>query len=304
MRKSELIVLCLIIVILIGCNNVSYTYEASVDYEAPNWTSDGKVVFIKDSNYVKIAHGSMGSEQWNVEGSKEVLTLCEINSDGTGFTEKGVVLRSEDYAYALGVTGLSSAGNWVTFGIEGLHIYVANRDGTNTEEIGEGTYPDFSPDASNIVYEKPNQGIWIMDRDGGNDRQIISNIEAIHPAWSADREKIAYTRSDSLGIFVSDIAGNLILMWKGDSIRPIGSRLDWGPLDSNSVIVRGEKNGDYGFVILKVDSLQQCTFTKYYNGFHTFYYKWSSDGDKLIAHDENGWFAGNISGTNKWYLQP
>jgi hypothetical protein len=205
MRKNKVIIFCLMIAIIIGCDNVSYTYEVSVDYEAPNWTSDGKVVFIKDSNYVKIAHGAMGSEQWNVEGSKEVLTLCEINSDGTGFTVKGVVLRSEDYAYALEVTGLSSAGDWVTFGIEGLHIYVANRNATNIEEVEEGTYPDFSPDASQIVYEKTNNGIWIMDKDGGNDRQIIS--EGSGATWSPEGGRIAYVSGE---LFISDPAGNLL----------------------------------------------------------------------------------------------
>jgi Tol biopolymer transport system component len=299
-------ILCFIVIFFAGCVETNeYDY---VDYRAPNWTSDGKIVFVKDSNHLIEKRGLFSYES-NSKGSSEVYTLCEIDSDGSGYKEIGVLLESYDYAYSLRLTNTSSIDDWVVLGMQSSdqteeHVYVIKRDGTGLQEVGEGRNPDFSPDASRIVYEKPNQGIWIMDRDGGNDRQIISKSEAIHPAWSADGEKIAYTRSDSLGIFIGDTVGNLILVWKGDSVRPIGSRLDWGPLDSNSVIVRGEKNGDYGFVILKVDSLQKCTFTKYHNGFYTFYYKWSSDGDKLIAHDENGWFIVNISGTNKWYLNP
>jgi len=293
MMKSKFIVFCLMIVILIGCDNVSYTYEASVDYEAPNWTSDGKVVFIKDSNYVKIAHGAMGSEQWNVEGSKEVLTLCEINSDGTGFTEKGVVLRSEDYAYALGVTGLSSAGSWVIFGIEGLHIYIASRNVTGSEEVGEGSYPDFSPDASQIVYEKPNQGIWIMDRDGGNDRQIISDADARYPAWSEDGGRIAF-KSDST--YVADTTGTKIRGF----FRNLIDLPDWGPLDSNSIC---GSNG-YFIVIIncesgEVDTLDITSTLGWGQGV-----KWSSNGGFFISADAGGWFTINENGTNKWYLQP
>lgn len=288
MKKNKFLILCLMIVIFIGCDNVSYTYEASVDYEAPNWTSDGKVVFIKDSNYVKIAHGAMGSEQWNVEGSKEVLTLCEINSDGTGFTEKGVVLRSEDYAYALDVTGLSSAGDWVTFGIEGLHICVASRDATNVEEIGEGTYPDFSPDASQIVYEKTDNGIWIMDRDGGNDHQIIANGGG--GTWSPDAGRVLYF---SEGLIIADTMGNFI-----DSLGSTRWGADWGHIDSNSVIVC-DYSIDMG-ILIHLTSRVEDTLS-FYSGAG---FKVSHDGEQLTGHDTGGWFVININGTNKWYLQP
>jgi hypothetical protein len=287
MRKSRFFIFFLII-ILIGCDNVSYTYEASVDYEAPNWTSDGKVVFIKDSNYVKIAHGAMGSEEWNVEGSKEVLTLCEINSDGTGFIEKGVVLRSEDYAYALDVTGLSSAGNWVTFGIEGLHIYVASRNGTSAEEVGEGSYPDFSPDASQIVYQKPNQGIWIMDRDGGNDHQIIS--EGGGAAWSPDGGRILYFFE---GLLIADTLGNII-----DSLGSTRWGADWGHIDSNSVIAC-DYSIDIG-VLIHLASRVEDTLS-FYSGAG---FKVSPDGEQLTGYDTGGWFVINRNGTNKWYLNP
>jgi len=294
MRKNKFIIFCLIIVIIIGCDNVSYTYEVSVDYEAPNWTSDGKVIFIKDSNYVKIAHGAMGSEQWNVEGSKEVLTLCEINSDGTGFTEKGEVLRSEYYAYALGVTGLSSAGDWVTFGIEGLHLYVANRNATNVEEIGEGTYPDFSPDASQIVYEKPNQGIWIMDRDEGNDHAVWEDSLNKMPCWSSDGGRIAFVRHEGWqdeDLWIMDINGS-------DQEKVLdGTRAhqpDWSPADSEAVVcsISGQA------MVLYLDTIS----TRELEGAYTL--KWSPSGAHFTGTEENGIFVMEVDGSNKIHIQP
>ena len=294
MRKNNFLILCLTIVIIIGCDNVSYTYETNVDYEAPNWTSDGKVVFIKDSNYVKIAHGAMGSEQWNVEGSKEVLTLCEINSDGTGFTEKGVMLRSEDYAYALEVTGLSSAGDWVAFGIEGLHIYVANRNATNIEEVEEGTYPDFSPDAAKIVYEKPDNGIWIMDRDGGNDHPIWQDSLNKVPSWSSDGDRIAFVRYEGWqdeDLWVMDVGGGnreKIL----DGTRAHQS--DWAPVDSNAIVC--SVSGRTRVIYLDTISMREL------EGAYTL--KWSPDGACFTGTDENGIFVMEVDSSNKILIQP
>jgi hypothetical protein len=284
------IVISLIILFITGCTKVSY--EDVISCESPNWTSDGKVVFVREK------------EVWKVEEDIGVRTeiisdstwLYEINSDGTGKENKGLLFVDTSF----GGAGLSSAGDWVVFGDGDSNIWVVRRDGTSLQEVGEGSYPDFSPDASQIVYQKPNQGIWIMDRDGENDHQIISDTDVRYPAWSPDDTLIAYTRSDSLGIFISDMIGNLIVAWEGDSVRAVGDRLDWGPLDSNAVIIRGRKTPDYGFIIFKVDSSENYRFTNH----DAFYYKWSPDGNKLIAHDANGWFIVDINGINKWYLQP
>jgi hypothetical protein len=246
------------------------------------------VVFIKDSNYVKIAHGAMGAEQWNVEGSKEVLTLCEINSDGTGFTEKGEVLRSEDYAYALDVTGLSSSGNWVTFGIEDRHIYVSDRDGTNAEEVGQGTNPDFSPDASQIVYEKSDEGIWIMDRDGGNDHKIIDDGGGV--AWSPEGGRIAYI---SEGLLIADTLGNII-----DSLGSTRWGADWGHIDSNSIIAC-DYSIDKGIVIHLDTSIEDTL--SFYSGAG---FKVSTDGNLVLGYDANGWYIIDVIGTSKLYINP
>jgi Tol biopolymer transport system component len=53
-------------------------------------------------------------------------------------------------------------------------------------------YPDLSPDGSKIAYAKRNEGIWIMNRDGSGDHQIVGDTTASYPAWSPDDTLIAY----------------------------------------------------------------------------------------------------------------
>ncbi|MEO0294379.1 MAG: hypothetical protein ABIN61_09235, partial [candidate division WOR-3 bacterium] len=71
MRKIWVgISLVIVLWMFTGCSIEVTEYTKA---KAPNWTSDGKIVFIKDYNYVKISHSLFGTMD-NVEGSYEVLT--------------------------------------------------------------------------------------------------------------------------------------------------------------------------------------------------------------------------------------
>lgn len=60
-------------------------------------------------------------------------------------------------------------------------IYVINTDGSGLKKLATGRYPDWSPDGSKIVftkysywgkYEEGNGQLWVMDKDGANQRQL------------------------------------------------------------------------------------------------------------------------------------
>ncbi len=286
-------------------------------WSAPNWTSDGKIVFLEHYCIQKWEQTISG---WTQAGGSEEINLYEIDNNGSGL-RKITEIDSNEFGHGpeLGGISTSSAGNWIVLSIEdwrrGEHypvIYTVKRNGDSLMEIGSGTYPDFSPDASKIVYEKPNQGIWIMNKDGSNDHQIVKNLEANRPAWSTDGEKIGYIRSDSLGIWVVDTSGNLIYSWKGDSVvKPGGpGGIDWGPPDSNAIIAEcGRISPEYedGFIVLYLDSLQK----KYvFTPLKACVYRWSPDGRHFKAQDSEGNFIttfGNNYSVNfatKWYLKP
>jgi Tol biopolymer transport system component len=269
-----LMILIGIMMLIQGCTKYS-EYE-EISYTAPNWASDGKIVFVKDHNIVRVASGWMGAEEDNVKGSKEFFTLCEINNDGTGYKEISQLLESENYARSLRITNTSSAEEWVVLGMraedEGeLHIYTIKRDGSslhNTRIIG--TSPDFSPDAEKIVYEKKDEGIWIMNRDGSGDHQITS--EGQKPAWAPDGGRIVYVLGN---LYLTDSLGTII-----DSflIRTRGNPPDWGPIDSNAVCI---SNGFRGSIIYmetgKVDTLENIIV-----GDAPIF--WSPNGSQFIAY--------------------
>jgi len=211
------VVISLTIIFISCCTKTSY--EDVISVESPNWTSDGKVVFIKEKEIWKVEE-DIGVRYDLVSDS---TWLYEINADGSGRENKGLLFDDAEF----GGAGLSSAEDWVVFGDGDGSIWVVRRNGTSLQEVGSGRNPDFSPDASKIVYEKSNQGIWIIDRDGGNDHQIISDGK--DPAWSPDGERIAFYK-DYKGLLVSNTSGSVI-----DSFN-FRHYPDWGPPDSNALV--------------------------------------------------------------------
>ncbi len=243
MRKIWILISLIIVLLMFtGCSTETSYWQ---NWEAPNWTGDGKIVFLEDDGEQRV--NSLG----DMVGGNQTLTLYEIDEDGNNLQEIGeIVSCSFESGRVLVPISTSSAGNRVVLSIEdwrrGDHypvVYTIKRNGDSLSEIGSGRYPDFSPDASQIVYEKPDEGIWIMDRDGGNDHQIISDTDARYPAWSPDGGRIAYVIGypnvdtlliiDTLGIFLNNFFVEIDMP-------------DWGPVDSNAVSGSG---GGYARIV-------------------------------------------------------
>jgi len=97
-------------------------------------------------------------------------------------------------------------GKWIYFN-EGLSakIFRVHPDGSRQEEVAEGRDANISPNGKHLVFTQQGQkgfGVWTMDADGKNRKQIIPNeseIGGIAPVWSADGKKIAF--SGQVGAF-------------------------------------------------------------------------------------------------------
>jgi len=201
----SLIVILAMIGMVEGCSSGWDT--ETIAYRGPNWTSDNKIVFLREKI---IWHNWQG---WAGEGSeikRTEISLCEIDNDGSNYRQIGMIYETEGgEGYSPFNVSTSSAGDWVVIGWG--RIFVVRRNGTGLAEISDGTYPDFSPDASKIVYEKPNQGIWIMERDGGDDHAVWEDSLNKMPCWSSDGGRIALERNEGLGnrdVWIVDTTGN------------------------------------------------------------------------------------------------
>ena len=296
-RISKRIVLlsmvAIIMMLLVGCTKVSYRTE--VECVGPNWTSDGKVEYLKLETVWKHSI-NMVSEKEEVWSAKS--WLCEENADGSGKEEKGLVFDNPHQF--LNVS--SSSGEWVVLDnitkieyerfTEG-EIWVMKRDGSGLQKVGSGLYPDLSPDGSKIVYVKPRRGIWIMNRDGSDDHQIVSDTMASYPAWSPDGGRIAYVsyvpipwqwgihiiriNGDSLGFYStaeyprwSEIESNVL--YATQYMQGISINVETSIIDTLNIRSGAEINPDYS-------------------------------GNYFIGYD-GSWFVIKKDGTNKHYIEP
>ena len=291
MKRIWLVLMVLVgtMMLICGCSEDIKEEEVRL-WQAPNWTQDGKVCFLEHYYVQKWKHEITGDTQ---AGGSEKITVYEINKDGGGLKKVATVKTNEfKYGPELGSINSSSAGDWVVFSIEDWNIgdhypvmYVIKRDGTNQKEIGSGQYPDFSPDAEKIVYQKKDEGIWIMNRDGTNNHQIIGDGNAVKPVWSPDGTKIAY---DLPGVSIIDTSGQILKFY--DIERPLSP--DWNGSPDTLGLGNG-LSGKVRFININTDSVLEI---ETYTGGD---FRWSFSGNKFIGYDENGYFTIDRSGTNK-----
>jgi len=300
--RRVLIISIVIIGILMVSGCVRRWKVEIVNYEAPNWTSDNKIVFMKD-HYVQIFEEMPPAIAVHQAGGHEEIYICEIDGDGKNYREIAKVV-DEDFEVGpnRGAVSTSSAGDWIAFAMEdwnkGEHyteIFVMKRDGSGLRNLGEGTRPDLSPDGSKIVYQKPNQGIWIMNRDGTNDHCIIPDSNAVSPAWSPEGRRIAYVvgypNVDTL--VVIDTSGNLLKTFFVEIDMP-----DWGPLDSNAI--SGSGGGHARIIYYESENIDNLSDVPAGWGGGA---KWSPDGQFFIGWASgNYWIINRNTGT-KWVLK-
>jgi len=282
MRNKVLVIVMMMFLLVIG-GCVRRWEEVKEYITAVNWTSDNNIVFVKEVITWECEEiPPFISEHSEVK--RDEFYIYEVGFDGSGLKEVCYLWDRPG-----GIDGLSSAGEWIVFG-DNIYreIWVMRRDGSGLEKVGEGLHPDFSPDASKIVYEKPDSGIWIMNRDGSNDHCIVPDADAKYPAWSPDDSLIGY----GLITHIINLNGDSLFTFQGWWFR------DWGPESSNCILV----TDGYGVTSVinlvsgEVDTLKIFSFEEG-NG-----EKWSPDGQYFIGW-HGDWFVISADGSNKWYLK-
>jgi TolB protein len=176
--------------------SVNLTNAPQSEERYPAWSPDGKtIVFTSD------------------RGDGKTFDLYLAGADGRN-PKRLTQLPAGSVAYWPGFT---ADGRFIYFN-EGnsSSIYRISPEGTGLKRMAEGRDGNVSPDGRKIVFtQRGNKGfgVWVMDADGANRKQIIpheSEIGGIAPVWSHDGKKIAFSGQDGpyAEIFVCDADGS------------------------------------------------------------------------------------------------
>jgi hypothetical protein len=102
----------------------------------------------------------------------------------------------------------------------GGQIYVVNVNGTGLRQVSSsGMDPSISPDGSTIAFARwgTNPGIYLVNPDGSNERQLIAVKNPRSPVWSPDGTQIAINYAKG------DVVNNCDDFDYPDPMLPIGS---------------------------------------------------------------------------------
>jgi len=138
----------------------------------------------------------------------------------------------------------SPDGAWIAFrGITGIDLALIKPDGSDLTSLHapNAECPVWSPDGSRILYCRnadtsgqvsDNWEVWVMNRDGSQQRQLTHNATRDYPiAWSADGSRIVfYSQRDGQGAsFVMNADGsNVARVTQATDLSSVGAWLPDG----------------------------------------------------------------------------
>lgn len=162
---------------------------------------------------------------WSPSGEK--IAFTSNREDGKTF-QVYIVNKNGKGLKQLTKLPVGSVAYWVSWTADGKYIYFnegntssiyrVKPNGKGLQKVAEGRDGNISPDGKKIVFTQRGEkgyGVWIMDANGENKKQIIpyeSEIGGVAPVWSADGKKIAFSGQDGeySEIFICDSSGKNI----------------------------------------------------------------------------------------------
>lgn len=203
--------------------------------------------------------------QWSPDGTKIVFSALEKTSDCIGDSPNP-----------------NNQSNGCNF-----DIFTISADGSQLKNLtnnqGEDSNPDWSPDGKKIVFNSDRSGnheIYSINADGTGLKRLTNNsLVAIDPQWSPDGSWIAYTtaKRKSTGDPYFEIC---IMNPDGTMIKEIteGDSPHWSP-DGSNIAFTGYTGSIIDIFMIKPDGTGLMNFTNS-NGFE-FGLSWSPDSSHI-----------------------
>lgn len=182
-------------------------------------TSDGfdeiQPSFSPDGSRIAFASNRNGNyDIWVIEtkstGAAVQVTFGDEDDLHPSWMPDGETIAYSSYS--------SRTGDWA--------IMLANTGTGDVRDLGNGKFPEVSPDGSKILFQRARQrdgnwySVWTMNIDGSEQTEIISSPDwaAINPTWSPDGQFLAFATVNK-----SPEAKMEERVWRGDDIYVIGT---------------------------------------------------------------------------------
>ena len=252
---------------------------------------------------------STGAPAWSPDCAyiayREQAALWKARPDGSG---KRRVLRAPSGGATVDEPAWSPDGKKIAYsrpnysprpGIS--HIFVVNADGTGNTQLTKGDVfdesPSWSPDGSRIVFSREtgrealesggvlggSRSMLTMDANDGGNQTTLASGRFYSTRWSPDGTRIAYVKSDQLGVI--DIDGTSARILTG-GVHIAG--LAWSPDGSRIAYVSGDHR-ESDIRIIEVDGIRSFQLTNVPGP--EVEPTWSPDGERIaygtFQHDGN-----------------
>jgi TolB protein len=200
--------------------------------ERPIWLPNGRILVLQGgllmnadgSNQEVISPSVTGRPAFSGDGRKiafvtatgpDMRQLFVVNMDGTNRQQ-----LTQDTGYDnKGYPAWSPDGKTIAFRSQrdgDDEIYTINADGTNLSRLSNNLesddYPSWSPDGTRILFVRSDSIVFVMNRDGSNQRKVVSStpdgrdfpsVLSPFPRWSPDGATIVFVSLQSGGTIFS-----------------------------------------------------------------------------------------------------
>ncbi len=217
-----------------------------LDFAAsPSWSPDGQsITFFGEEGIdtqAAVETGANGIWRMGANGENPTQLLPEGSAHSVAWSPIGDIIAFD-----------------AARGGPDRRVYFIGADGSvqNLETLGE--QPTWSPDGQQVAVKvcRPECGLWIVNPNDSNPRQLTGEGSDGLPAWSPDGQKIAFSRDvdGNVDIFVIKVDGTdlqrLTTAPGHDSVPA------WAP-DGRQIAFRSARNGLWQIFLMNADGSNQ-----------------------------------------------